>query len=231
MTIIDRLLALIYAFAYGLRRTKVGFLRVHRTVIVACLLLAAYGTYLDWLEGFALAQTLLITLCLAIAGAILWADAQRYIIFRPCPTTMAADTRSLAPNEKLFVRGNGVFAVSDMERYLVEVPVVFWSTGLGEHVLAAKVRGWNLMGVGVPSGERGWWYAFLEPKRTVEIVPGELCFGTHVRPAVRITQQIDKGLSTVYLSCDDREQLALLLKELQSKAAAARDRSAHSNMD
>jgi len=228
MTLIDRLLALICAFAYGLRRTKVGFFRARRMTVVGCLLLAAYGTYLGWLEGFALVRTLLIALLLAIVATILWADAQRYVIFRPRPTRMTADTRSLAPNEKLLVRGSGIFAVSDMERYLVEVPVVFWSTGLGEHVLAAKIRAWNLMGIGVPSGERGWWYAFVEPKRNVEIVPGELCFGTHLRPAVRMTQQIDKGFSTVYLSCDDREQLALLLKELRTKASTARDRSSHS---
>jgi hypothetical protein len=125
------------------------------------------------------------------------------------------------PAQKIFARASGTFAVNEMERHLVEVPVVFWSTELGEHILAARVRAFSLFGVGVPSGERGWWYVFLEPKRIREIVAGEVAFGLRLRPAVRVLRETDKGLAEVYVSCDSTQELSVLLKEMRSRAAAS----------
>lgn len=109
-----------------------------------------------------------------------------------------------------------------MRRYLVEVPVVFWATELKEHIVAAKVRGLNVLGVGVPSAERGWWYVFLEPRRVVEIDSGELFFGLRRRPAVRVLFEGQRGREAFYLSCDSLEQLDIVRSELRAKVAAAR---------
>ncbi len=217
MTTLDRLLGPVFAIAYGLRRSKLAFVRLHAAAIILCLLLAAYVAYRGLQEGLSLTYGALITLCLAWSGLMLWAEARRYVIFRPQPTTVPEATRDLAPEEKLFVRGTGGFAVSNMRRYLVEVPVVFWSTQLCEHILAAKVRAWNFLGMGVPSAERGWWYIFLEPQRVIEIVAGQLCFGLKLRPALRVLRRTDKGNELLYLSCDNPQQLAILLKEIECK--------------
>lgn len=217
MTILDRLLGLVFALAYGLRRSKFGFMRLHAAAIILCLLLAAYAAYNALQEGLTLGHGALIALCLAWSGLMLWAETRRYVIFKPQPTAVPEATRDLPPEEKLFVRGTGSFAVSNMRRYLVEVPVVFWSTQLCEHILAAKVRAWNILGVGVPSNEGGWWYLFLEPERVIEIMAGQLCFGLRLRPALRVLHSTDKGNEFLYLSCDSPQELAILLKEIECK--------------
>jgi len=224
MSVLDRFLGLISALAYALRRSKFGFLRLHIGAMLLCLLGAAYVSYRGWREGFTPIHAALIAVFLLLMGLLLWADARRYVVFRPRPMAGVDAAMDLAPEQKLFLRGSGFFEVSDMRRYLVEVPVVFWATQLAEHILAAKVRAFNFLGIGVPSGERGWWYIFLDPPQVIEIVPGELCFGFRLRPAVRVLYKTKKGREALYLSCDASEQFAVLLKELQAKVEAARSR-------
>jgi|GEM_PF-1720269 len=225
MSILDRFLGLIAAPAYALQRSKIGFLKLHTGAKLLCLTGAAYFAYRGWLEGFTLFHAAFIALCLLLMTLLLWTDAQHYLVFRHRPAAVEA-VPDLLPEQKLFLRGSGFFEVNNMCRYLVEVPVVFWTTQLAEHILAAKVRAFNLLGLaGVPAAERGWWYIFLEPPHVCEIVPGELCFGFRLRPAVRILYETKKGRQAVYLSCDDHKQLAMLLKELQAKADSARHKN------
>lgn len=222
MTILDRFLGLVSAVAYALRRSKIAFLRLHVAAIILGLLVAGYAAYRTWQDGFALTYAVIVLLCLLFVGLMLWAASHQYIVFKPRSIAVPPDTRDLEPEEKVFLRGSGFFEVSEMRRYLVEVPVVFWSTQLHEHILAAKVRAPNVLGVGVPGGERGWWYVFIDPRRVVEISPGEMCFGFRRRPAVSVLRKTDKGQETTYLSCESVQQLAMLLKELQDKTEAAR---------
>jgi hypothetical protein len=222
MTVLDRFLGLISAFAYTLRRSRIAFLRLHVAAAILGLVLVAYAAYRIGQDGFALIYAISIPACLLFVGLTLWAARHQYIVFKPRPTVVPPDTSDLAPEEKILVRGSGLFEVSDMRRHLVEVPVVFWSTKLNEHVLAAKVRALNFLGVGVPSGERGWWYIFIDPREVVDITAGEMCFGFRLRPAVSVLRETEKGQETTYLSCESVQQLAILLKELQSKVEAVR---------
>jgi len=219
----ERFFGLISAPAYALQRSRIGFLRLHIAAILLCLSGAVYLGYRGWLNGFTLTYAVLIPLCLLVVALWLWADARHYVVFRERPATALGAVADLAAEKKLFLRGSGFFEVSNMCRYLVEVPVVFWTTQLSEHILAAKVRAFNLLGLaGVPAVERGWWYIFLEPVHVIEIVPGDLCFGFRSHPAVRVTYETQKGRGVLYLSCEGPGQQAVLLKELQTKAEAAR---------
>lgn len=225
MSIWDRLGGLVAALAYALQRAKIGFLRLRAGTVLACAVAAAYATYRGWRGGLMWWHQAIIVLCLFLAGLLLWAHQRHYIVFRqggPRATDAAAD---LHPEEKVRVRASGVFEVSGMARYLVEVPGMFWTTLLAEHIVAAQVRGLNLLGVGVPAEERGWWYAFVEPGQVLNVAPGELCFGLRLRPAVRIVCGGSRTNQTLYLSCDSAEQQARLLKELETKARAARERT------
>ncbi len=222
MTILDRLLGVVSALAYGLRRSKFAFVRLHAATIILCLLVVAYLAYHGIQRNLSLTQAAVIALCLTWSGLMLWAQSRRYVIFKPKPTTIPEGTQDLAPEEKLFVRGTGNFAVSNMCRYLVEAPVVFWSTQLCEHILAAKVRAWNFLGIGVPSNERGWWYIFLEPRSVIEIATGQLCFGLKLRPALRVLHHTEQGNEFLYLSCDSAQQLAILAKEIECKRGLMR---------
>lgn len=217
----NRFLGLIYAIAYALQRSKVGFLRLRIGAILLCLFGAAYRAWRGWERGFAWSDAGLIALCFLVAFLLFWADRRQYVVFRRCPAPSPEAIPDLAAEEKIFLRGSGIFEVSNMRRYLVEVPVVFWTTQLAEHILAAKVRALNILGVGVPTDERGWWYIFVEPRHVLEIESGELCFGLRCRPAVRLLYETKKGRESIYLSCESAAQLARLLKELRAKSVAA----------
>jgi hypothetical protein len=168
---------------------------------------------------------------LALVGLFASAESRRYVVFRAKAEPLAGEASALASEQKILVKGSGHFEVSNMRRYLAEVPVVFWTTELADHVLAAKVRAPNILGVGVPKVEKGWWYIFLDPARVREIVPGELCFGTRCREAVLLQHETAKGLEAVYISCDGGEQQRTVLAELQAKASAACPRRSSSVED
>jgi hypothetical protein len=202
MSILNQFMGLISAIAYGLRRSRFGFLPLHRVAMLIGLLGVAYAAFDGWRDGFRLAHVAIIAACAGAVVVLLWTDARHYVVFR--------------------TSGDGAFEVSNMRRYLVEVPVVFWTTELKGHIVAAKMRGLNVLGVGVPSAERGWWYVFLEPRRVVEIDSGELFFGLRRRPAVRVLFEGQRGREAFYLSCDSLEQLDILCSELRAKVAAAR---------
>lgn len=221
MHIPDRFFGLVAGLAYALQRSKIGFMRLRVGAMMLCCLYAASTAYHCWGAGFALSHGATIALCFLLAAVLLWADQRHYIVFYEHPALPTSAAPDLHVEEKLLVRGSGIFEVNDMTRYLVEVPVVFWTTQLADHILAAKIRALNILGVGVPSEERGWWYMFIEPKQVVEMTPGNLCFGFRLRPAVRVLCEAPKNRQLVYLSCDSVEQQARLLKELQTKARAA----------
>jgi len=226
VSITDRVLGLLCAPAYALQRSKAGPLRLHVLAALLGVVGAAYVAFRSWLYGFSLQRVLLVLLCLLWSALLLWVHRRRYLVFRPRPSAISATTPGLRPEQKLRLRGSGIFEVSGMRRYLVEVPAVFWTTRLAEHVVAAHVRAFNLLGVGVPSAERGWWYVFIEPQRVRRIEPGEICFGAECRLAVRVDYPAGKGSASLYLSCDDQAQLQMLLKELEARAAARHSQAA-----
>ena len=214
MPVWQRLLGLSAAAAYVLRRSKMGFLRLQVGAALLCLAVAAYHAYRGWLMGFGVTDVCAIALCSVLLALLLWTHAQ--------PVRLPEVVADLAPEERLFRRGSGWFAVNDTRNYLAEVPVVLWTTQLGEHIIAAKVKAVNILGMGVPRVERGWWYIFIDPLRVVDVTVGSTCFGLRVRHALRITWVTQKGRERLYLSCADREQLWVLWKELGSKKEAPR---------
>ncbi len=224
MTVLDRFLGVAFAVAYALRRSKCGFLRLHVAAVAAAFVAAASATYLGSVGGWDWWHVAVVLGCIAVVGLILLGETRRYVVFRAKGHPAAAGCAELAAEQKISVKASGQFEVSNMRRYLVEVPGVFWTTQLCDHVLAARVRALNVLGVGVPKQEGGWWYIFLTPARVREIDPGELCFGVRCRAAVRVQYETEKGEEVVYISCDDVEQRQTLLSELRAKAEAARAR-------
>ncbi|MBM4432092.1 MAG: hypothetical protein FJ026_17355 [Chloroflexi bacterium] len=213
-----RLLGLTNALAYGLRRAKLGFVQLNIGVVVLCLLLAGYSGLRGWLAGLTVVHGFFMVVPLLVIFVLIRAEIHHYVLFRPGHATEAVETALLPPETKLFLRGSGLFEVSNMHRYLVEVPVVFWATELSEYVLAAKVRAKNVLGLGVPAVERGWWYIFLEPRRVRRIVRGELYFGLRRRAAVCISYETERAVRAVYLSSEDPRQVALVVHDMQSRA-------------
>ena len=224
MMIVHHVLGLINALAYGLRRSKLGLVRLNVALAVLCLFLAGYNGWRGWQDGYTPAHVVSMALCLLLVSLLIWAEARHYLLFRPGQITVSARVPTLPPEKKLFLRGSGLFEVSNMRRRLVEVPVVFWATELAEYILAAKVHALNVLGLGVPAAEKGWWYIFLEPREVNSIVSGELYFGLQRRPAVRISYRTERGLEAIYLSSEDPQQVAIVVHDLQSKVQACQRR-------
>jgi hypothetical protein len=223
MSVVDRLVAFLALPAYALRRSRVAGVSAYGALLFACLAIAAYSVLRGWFGRFTTVRVVAGALSLGVAAVLLLSHMHRYLVFRPRPFNVPEGVRGLEENAKLRVRGSGLFAVSDMSRYLVEVPAFFWSTRLDEHILAAQIQPFRVLGAGVPAGERGWWYVFLEPRRVVKAVSGELGFGLRVRPAVRVIHRTDKGQKSLYLSCDSEDELAVLLTQLQTTSEMAWD--------
>jgi len=217
MSLTSRLLALICAPAYALRRSRIADLPAWGGVLLLCLLGTGWSAFRIWQGGCTAQRVLSLVICLSVASLLLIAHAQRYLVYRPKGLVLPEDTSELVADEKLRLRGSGFFAVSDMVRYLVEIPVFVWCTQLGEYVLAAQVRPLNFLGVGVPLGEGGWWYIFFKPEQVLDWSSGELAFGLGWRPAVQIIYRTEQGPQTLHLSCEDAGPLAILIKTLRAQ--------------
>ncbi|KPL22696.1 MAG: hypothetical protein AMJ93_06585, partial [Anaerolineae bacterium SM23_84] len=106
MSMLNRLMGLISAIAYGLRRSRIGFLRLHSGAMVIGLLGAAYAAFTGWRNGFALGHVAIIAVCVGAVGVLLWTDARRYVVFRTRGDLATGDSGELAPGQKLFLRGS-----------------------------------------------------------------------------------------------------------------------------
>ena len=66
--------------------------------------------------------------------------------------------------------------------------------------------------------EVGWWYAFFNPHIIQTIEPGQVCFGAHRRPALRITYHSPETDTpeTLYLSFNSSEARRQVLADLNA---------------
>ena len=213
MTLRDRLAGVANAVGYAIYRARFGGLSLYSVLVAASGGALVYATFLLWRDGTSAAAVAIAVASAVLVFILVWASRQSYVVFRPAPMD-SGGAAALAPEAKLHVRATGFFEVSDMRRYLVEVPTVLWTTELGEHVLAARVSARRVLGIGVPSVERGWWYVFVEPNRVAAIEPGRLTFGFAVRPALRVTLETDQGRRLLFLSHGDPAVIQVLLGEL-----------------
>jgi len=150
MSFLERALGAIAAPAYALYRSRIATLRLYVGAWLALLAGAAYAALRGWRGGFTGAHAAAITLCLLGMALLGWAHRRRYLVFRACAPPAGEPAQELRTEERLRVLASGLFEVSDMRRYLVEVPAVFWTTGLAEHIVAAHVQAVNVLGIGVP---------------------------------------------------------------------------------
>jgi len=212
----DGVLAMVSVPAYALQRGKIGPLRLFIVAILATVLSVIYAV-VRFAQGTAALLPVLVAACgIASTALLLWARARRFVAFHPLVPRLEP-APDLQPEEKLMLRGSGFFEVNGMRRYLVEAPAVFWTTRMPEHIVCAKVSAPNFLGVGVPASERGWWYAFLVPRHVTDIIPGRLYFGLQRRLAVRVVYSTGKEKDSIYLSCAEEAQMAILLKELRAR--------------
>ena len=209
------MLAAFFAAAYVVRRAKLGDIALRGLLIGTALALTIVMVVKAWWTGLVPWDAIVVICCVLAVLGLLAAETRRYVVFRKRSHPLPPGTQSLHAEEKLRLHGSGPFSVNEMQRYLVEVPTFFWSTRLGDYILAAQVQPVRALGIGVPRAESGWWYLFLDPGRIASVEAGELAFGLRRRPAVRIKYRSAKTSETVFLSCTDAQQLETLLRALR----------------
>lgn len=217
MSIVLRLLGIPLAVAYALERSRVASIRLNWLALAGLWLASVYNVMLMLRSGPSPGPILIIAAALLLPPVLLWAHRQRYVLFRASTMATADAGSPPAAEEKLLLHGSGLFEVNEQKRYLVNVPVVFWTTRLGDHIISARVSAPNVLGVGVPADERGWWYAFVEPRQVLEITRGTLLFGLGATPAVALRYSAPGGPELLYLSSPDALALQRAVSALRPR--------------
>ena len=83
--------------------------------------------------------------------------------------------------------------------------------------LTVSMGGLNLLGVGIPADERGWWYAFIESQQVLDLTDGTLHFGLSARPSLAVRYSTPKGAELLYLTCPDDGTRCRLVRALQPR--------------
>ena len=130
----------------------------------------------------------------------------------------------LRAEEKLPCRGTGYFEVSGMRRRFIEIPALFWTTELRDHIIMGRVQVISIPLLNSPTEEKGMWYicgctsAVISPRDILSVATGVLYFGLSRRPTLQLGYREASGKeAAVYLSFDKRENLARLYQELVAR--------------
>ncbi len=186
------------------------------------------GLTLFWIALLALGRTALTvagTAVTVLAAALLLAIAlgkqARYVVFQSHGRPDPKPTRPLRREEKIPVRATGYFEVGGMRRYFASIEAWFETVETREHiVIASNPFSRFLLFAKTLSGEQGIWYAFFRPEAIQHLEVGDLCFGWHVQPAIRMVLQPDdeKDRDILYLVFEDGGTLDLVLNDLLADA-------------
>ena len=114
------------------------------------------------------------------------ARSNGYVCFTPQPGT-SPERAPLAPEDKVPLRASGLFEVEGQIWCFADL-MAYWRTfASGEHAVMAIVHATKFAGVGrVPENRLGMCYIFVRPESLMEIVPGEISFGSRRAPGLAL---------------------------------------------
>lgn len=214
-----RLLGLLGWISYNFTRHRIAAIPLTWYLLafaVAWPVLLAVGTVPA--TGWSIAVAVVAALVLV---AIAVGARNGYVVFRPAAAHPNAIGRPLRPEEKVPARATGLFEVSGMTHYLADARAWFETVETREHIVIV----WNplsrfLLFAKTPKRLAGMWYAFFQPSHIRALQTGRMCFGSRVRPALRIAYQSEdaKARAQLYLAFDSEEDLATVLDDLRQDA-------------
>jgi len=156
---------------------------------------------------------------LGLGGVItIWgAQRQGFLRFDPEPLNQDIPSDLLPFPDKNPARASGRFAVGGMTRYFVEEAAHYQTFHTRERVVMVQIFDTRYLWLAQsPENETGWWYTFFKPEVIRSFEPGQLCFGPHNRPALRLTYRPaeTEAPQTIYLSFDTPLERAQVLADL-----------------
>ncbi|MFQ6014484.1 MAG: hypothetical protein ACE5NP_03465 [Anaerolineae bacterium] len=126
----------------------------------------------------------------------------KYIIFHPQELSSPSLLSPSSIEEKISMKATGYFEVEGKRRYFADLPALFTTTGLGDHIIVVRVirRRFPLVSYNQEE-EEGLWYIFLDRGSWQQVQTGQSYFGFRGRPGIRFVHTGSKGKrETVYLS-------------------------------
>lgn len=181
------LVGILLKATYQLRRHLWGGLSFDRWLVLA-LVLVAVAMAIRLLPGGPTGALA----CLGVVGFVFlfdkWASGRSYVLFRsrPLPLDPNDNHAMLSPADKVAVWATGIFEVGEKTQPFTELGGYFRSFQTREHAVMAKVPPSRLLMAEWPKEDYGMWYIFFKNKELRRIEAGDLYFGAHRRPALRL---------------------------------------------
>jgi len=214
-----RAAAILARIGYFLSRYKFLFMPLDTLALALLLFFPFYIGWYGWRRSFQWSHGLGIVACLLLLPALAFVRTKRYTFFEPGDFQPSGEEKPLRAEEKISCRGTGYFEVSGMRRRFIEIPALFWTTELHDHIITGRVNVVQIPFLTSPIEERGMWYIFISPRDVLSVATGSLYFGLSCRPAIRLGYREPSGVeSSAYLSFDSRESLIRLQQELTTRS-------------
>lgn len=186
--VMTKFVGLFLKAGYQLRRHEWMGIALDRWIALALLMVAGLIA-IRWLPGGlqgALICAVLFAALLIIQGL---AGRMNHVIFQTHgdPTQATSGSPRLAPMDKLLLRATGRFEVEGKQQSFTELQAYFRSFETREHAVMAFVPPSLFLLLGRwPGHEIGMWYMFFKNDELRRVQVGELCFGTRLKPAIRL---------------------------------------------
>jgi len=217
-----RIAALLARAGYSLSRYKFLFIPLDALTLAVLFVAPLYIGWRGWRRGFGPWAWLGIAACGLSFAVFVFVRSKRYLFFEPDALEASGSGALLRAEEKLQIRGTGLFAVGGRSRQFVDAPALFWITELGEYVVMAYNRVRALPLLDSPVEEQGMWYIFLKPADIISVTTGRLCYGLSRRQTVEIRYRMPDGAEAMaYLTCDTLQDHGRLASELVTRSGTA----------
>ena len=220
MGILWSLAGIVSWIGYSLSRYRALGVPLDVVALAGSLAAVPWMAWDGWRQGYSLRHFLVALVCLVVFALVLVLRLKRYVVHRREPYAMPEAVRELAPDEKVTTRIAGYLAVEGQRRHFVDVPGSFHTTELRDHVVMAKLRSRRSLGlVKSEAAERGWWYAFIAPKKVRSMELTRVFHGFGRRPAIKVQYTREDGKdNTLFLGFDTPEDLAVVTRELSARS-------------
>jgi hypothetical protein len=227
MRILLSMAGIVAWIGYSLSRYRAFGVPLDTVAMVGSLAVAPWMAWDGWRQGYGWHHFLAALAGLLLFVLLLVLRLKRYIVYRREPFAFPQGVRQLAAEEKVKTRVAGNLEVEGQRRHFVDIPGSFHTTELSDHIVMARLSSRRSLGLlKSEAAERGWWYAFISPRKVRSIEWTRVFHGFGRRRAIKVEYTREDGKdSTLFLGFDGPEDFALVARELCSRSGLGRSAS------
>ena len=140
MGMVLRIAGVVANIGYVLSRYRLLGFPLDILTVVGSLVVIPWQIWEGWVGSYTLSHVKIMVLCVSLFVSLLVLRLRRYVVFRDESFSIPDGAPKLRPEDKVEIRVTGFLAVHGKRRHFVEVPAVFQTTELREHVIMANLR-------------------------------------------------------------------------------------------